>query len=74
MNSKIVLAFFAGAVLASGIVYMAVRNEPVAKPARLASAPVKPIYAPTGVTRVLTRGSPLPARTIRSTTTAIRGF
>jgi hypothetical protein len=44
MNSKIVLAFFAGAVLASGIVYMAVRNEPVAKPSRLASAPVKPIY------------------------------
>ena len=44
MNSKIVLAFFAGAVLASGIVYMAVRNEPVAQPARLASTPVKPIY------------------------------
>lgn len=44
MNSKIVLAFFAGAVLASGIVYMAVRNEPMAKPARVASAPVKPIY------------------------------
>lgn len=44
MNSKIVLAFFAGAVLASGIVFMAVRNEPVAKPTRHASATVKPIY------------------------------
>jgi hypothetical protein len=44
MNSKILLAFLAGAVLASGIVYMAVRNERVATPARLASTPVKPIY------------------------------
>src|SRR5437868_3224121 len=44
MNSKILLAFFAGAVLASGLVYMAVRNEPAARLGRLASAPVERIY------------------------------
>ncbi len=44
MNSKILIAFAAGAVLASGIVYMAVKDE---APPRAAAAPVAiPLPAP----------------------------
>jgi hypothetical protein len=48
MNSKILIAFVAGAVIASGIVYMAVREEPgsvaVSKPAPV--VPSRPAPAP----------------------------
>ena len=42
MNSKILLAFVVGAVLASGIVYMAVKPEPVVKPVAVAATPANP--------------------------------
>lgn len=39
MNSKILIAFVSGALIASGIVYLAVRPEPEPKPATQAVAP-----------------------------------
>jgi hypothetical protein len=41
MNPKILLAFVAGALLASGIVYLAVKPEPAAKPVAVVATPVK---------------------------------
>src|ERR1700730_7261397 len=41
MNSKILIAFAAGAVIASGIVFMAVRQEDAPRPVRVAVAQPK---------------------------------
>jgi hypothetical protein len=45
MDGKVVSAFVAGAVVASGIVYMSVRPSPVAKPAKVAQVIPQPVIA-----------------------------
>jgi len=60
MDGKIVSAFVAGAVVASGIVYMSVRPGPVAKSARVAQVNPQPVVAPPAPARVASQAAPLP--------------
>jgi len=63
MDGKIVSAFLVGAVVASGIVYVAVRPEPVAKPSAAIEQPAQPPRIVAETTPPVATVAPAPVET-----------
>lgn len=61
MDGKVVSAFVAGAVVASGIVYMSVRPGPVAKPAKVSQVMPQSVAAPPSLAPVASQEAAPPS-------------